>query len=65
MKWDSVTDAYNMPVNLRLPYYQNYLQFHFTQANLGGQDTTWYRYILQGIDKNGATELTTLIAKII
>jgi signal transduction histidine kinase/streptogramin lyase len=51
MKWDSVTDAYNMPVNLRLPYYQNYIQFHFTQAHLGSQDTTWYRYILQGSDK--------------
>jgi len=51
MQWDSVTDGYNMPANLHLPYYQNYLQFHFAQANLGSQDTTLYRYILQGIDK--------------
>ena len=51
MKWDSVNAAYNMPVNLRLPYDQNYLQFHFTQAHLGSQDKTWYRYVLEGIDK--------------
>ncbi len=51
MSWDSVIGGYNMPVNLHLPYFQNYLQFHFTQAHLGSQDTTWYRYILQGIDK--------------
>jgi signal transduction histidine kinase/ligand-binding sensor domain-containing protein len=51
MQWDSVANGYNMPENLHLPYYQNYLQFHFTQANLGSQDTTWYSYILQGKDK--------------
>ncbi len=51
MQWDSVSDAFNMPVNLLLPYYQNYIQFRFTQANLGSQDTTWYKYILEGIDK--------------
>ena len=51
IQWDSVTDAYSMPVNLRLPYYQNYLQFHFTQLHIGSADTIWYRYILQGIDK--------------
>ncbi|HLK29595.1 MAG TPA: two-component regulator propeller domain-containing protein [Puia sp.] len=51
IQWDSTTDVYNMPINLQLPYYQNYLQFHFTQMHLGSQDTVWYRYILQGIDK--------------
>jgi len=51
MQWDSISDAYNLPVNLQLPYYQNYLQFHFNQANLGSRDTTWYRYILLGADK--------------
>ena len=51
IQWDSTTTAYNMPVNLRLPYYQNYLQFHFTQIHIGSEDTVWYRYILLGIDK--------------
>jgi len=51
MQWDSVTEPYKMPVNLSLPYYQDYLQFHFILAHLGSQDTTWYRYILEGIDK--------------
>ncbi|MEP7374764.1 MAG: two-component regulator propeller domain-containing protein [Chitinophagaceae bacterium] len=51
IKWDSITGAYNMPVNLQLPYDKNYLQFHFAQAHLGSGDTIWYRYILEGIDK--------------
>ena len=51
MRWDSIAGPYNMPVNLRLPYYQNYLQFHFAEADLGSQDTIWYSYLLQGVDK--------------
>ena len=50
-EWDSVTRPYNIPVNLRLPYDNNNLQFHFVQAHLGSQDTTLYRYILEGTDK--------------
>lgn len=49
--WDSVTNPYNMPVNLQLPYDNNYLQFHFVQADLGSHDTTLYKYILEGVDK--------------
>ena len=52
LKWDSVSGPYNMPVNLQIPYKQNYLQFQFTQAHLSRQDTTRYTYILEGIDKN-------------
>jgi signal transduction histidine kinase/ligand-binding sensor domain-containing protein len=51
MQWDSVSGAYHLPVNLRLPYYQNYLQFHFINSNLGAIDTAWYQYILLGYDK--------------
>jgi signal transduction histidine kinase/ligand-binding sensor domain-containing protein len=50
-KWDSVTEPYNLPVNLKLPYDNNYLQFHFVQADLGSRDTTQYQYILEGADK--------------
>ena len=52
IKWDSVTSLYNMPVNLRLNYDENYLRFYFSQVNLGSIDTIWYRYILEGIDKS-------------
>jgi signal transduction histidine kinase/ligand-binding sensor domain-containing protein len=51
LSWDSVTGPYNMPVNLKIPYDQNAVQFQFGQANLGTPDTTWYCYILQGINK--------------
>jgi signal transduction histidine kinase len=51
MQWDSLNSQYNIPVNLRLPYNKNYLQFHFAQMHLGTQDTVWYRYILEGIDQ--------------
>jgi signal transduction histidine kinase/ligand-binding sensor domain-containing protein len=50
MQWDSISGLNNMPVNLRLPYYQNYLQFHFIQSYIGSRDSIWYRYILQGED---------------
>ncbi|HLK29587.1 MAG TPA: two-component regulator propeller domain-containing protein [Puia sp.] len=49
--WDSLSGSYNMPVNLHLPFNQNYLQFQFAQQHLGRQDTTFYCYILEGIDK--------------
>ena len=39
-----------MPVNLRLPYNQNYFQFQFAQRSLGRKDTTFYSYILEGVD---------------
>lgn len=51
LRWDSVSGPYNMPVNLQIPYNQNYVQFQFAQANLGRQDSVLYSYILEGIDK--------------
>ncbi len=50
-KWDSTEGPYNLPVNLRIPYDQNYLQFHFMQSHIGKNDSAWYRYILEGVDK--------------
>jgi len=52
IKFDSVSGFYNMPANLSLPYDKNYLQFHFAQVHGGDKDTIWYRYILEGADKN-------------
>jgi signal transduction histidine kinase len=39
-----------MPVNLQLPYDQNFIQFHFSSLNLARYDTTWYRYRMAGVD---------------
>ena len=50
--WDTVSGPYNLPANLTIPHSKNYLQFQFTQANLGRMDTTFYTYFLEGIDKN-------------
>ncbi len=54
-KWDSVSGPYNLPVNLSLPHNENYLQFQFAQANLSRPDTTFYTYVLEGIDKSWST----------
>ncbi len=56
--WDSVSGPYNLPLNLTIPHSKNYLQFHFTQANLGRSDTTFYTYFLEGIDKNWSAVTT-------
>ena len=51
LHWDSVAGPYHMLENLTVTNKQNYLQFQFAQAHLSRQDTTWYSYLLQGIDK--------------
>jgi signal transduction histidine kinase/ligand-binding sensor domain-containing protein len=55
LEWDSVSGPYNLPINLSLPHNENYLQFQFAQANLSRPDTTFYTYVLEGIDKNWST----------
>lgn len=52
IKWDSVESNYLLPVNLRLPYNQNYLTFSFAGLTLSNPDHVKYRYVLEGIDKN-------------
>ncbi|MEI9909592.1 MAG: triple tyrosine motif-containing protein, partial [Bacteroidota bacterium] len=52
ISWDSTSGPYLLPVNLRLPYHQNYLSFTFTGNHLSNPDKALYRYILEGIDKN-------------
>jgi streptogramin lyase len=49
--WDSVQGPYLMPVNLQLPYSQNYLSFNFSGTHISNPDKAMYRYILEGIDK--------------
>ena len=52
IEWDSVTGYFNLPVNLTLPFNQNYLSFQFTGSQLTNKDKTRYRYILEGVDKS-------------
>jgi len=61
--WDSVAGVYNLPVNLVIPYQYNYLQFQFGDASLSRQDTTWYAYLLQGIDKTWSAPTTNTITE--
>ncbi len=61
LQWDSIEGGFGTPVNLRIPYNQNYMQFHFAQAHLSRQDITKYMYILEGVDKtwNSTTNTVT------
>ena len=51
LKWNTVSGPANMPVNLEIPYNQNFIQFHYSTYNLTSHDTTSYKYILLGTDK--------------
>jgi signal transduction histidine kinase/ligand-binding sensor domain-containing protein len=50
--WDSLAGYFNLPVNLTIPYQQNYISFQFTSARLSNRDKNRYRYILEGFDKS-------------
>ncbi len=51
LRWDGVAGSNNIPVNLQIPYNQNFIHFHYGNINLGPHDTTRYRYTLNGVDK--------------
>jgi len=57
----SWTDPDQLPVNLQLPYSQNFRQFKYADLNLAIHDTALYCYKLIGVDKkwNGPTASTT------
>ncbi|OYU94385.1 MAG: hypothetical protein CFE21_16585 [Bacteroidetes bacterium B1(2017)] len=50
--WQGITGPFNLPVQLKLPYNQNQVDFHFTGMYLDNMDKTRYRYILEGVDKS-------------
>ena len=50
--WSTVKGPHNIPVDLTLPYDQNYLSFDFNGTQFSNPDKLVYRYILEGIDKN-------------
>jgi len=51
IKWSHVEGNYNLPVDMQLPYYLNYLSFHFSSTENGYFDKKNYRYMLKGFDK--------------
>ena len=62
-RWDTVAGLGNMPANLEIPYNQNFLHFQYSNLYLAPHDTTRYRYILNGFDKDwsGPTSDTTTV----
>ena len=58
IRFDSITGPYNLPVNLHIPYDQNYMQFQFSQHHSGRLDATQYQYVLEGVDKKWSNPTT-------
>lgn len=51
IQWEGFTGNYNLPINLRLNYDQNYLQFQYAGMHYRDRDKLRYRYILDGADR--------------
>jgi len=62
LRWDGVTGSNNLPVNLRMPYNQNFVQVHYGSLNLVPHDTTRYRYMLNGVDKSWSDVTTDTLS---
>jgi signal transduction histidine kinase len=63
LRWEGVAGSNNIPVGLQMPYNQNFIHFHYGNLNLTPHDTTRYRYMLNGVDKNWSditTDTTTV-----
>jgi signal transduction histidine kinase/ligand-binding sensor domain-containing protein len=50
IQWDSLEDYFNLPVNLKIPFEQNFISFQFTGTQMTNRDKTRYRYFLEGFD---------------
>ncbi len=48
--WDGIDGYFNLPVNLEIPFEQNYLSFQFTGTELANRNKTRYSYYLEGFD---------------
>ncbi|MFD2200403.1 ATP-binding protein [Shivajiella indica] len=48
--WDSLSQAFNLPVGLKLPYDQNALHFYFENPDPRSRGSIVYSYILEGHD---------------
>ncbi len=63
IKWNGVDGKFNLPLDLRLPYYQNYLAFHFSGTEDGNFDKKVYRYMLKGADQKWSTPSEKSVSK--
>lgn len=52
VKFSGVFPESNLPIDLRLPYYLNYLTFHFTAIEWEAPHKLLYQYKLEGSDKD-------------
>ena len=62
-RWDSVSVPFNLPVNLRIAYNQNLLQFAYAREGLINTDSIWYCYILEGVDKKWSSYTTIAVSE--
>lgn len=53
--FDSTSSLYNLPVDLKLPFADNNLNFEFGVVNLASRKNMVYQYMLEGIDKGWST----------
>ncbi|MDZ7743401.1 MAG: two-component regulator propeller domain-containing protein [Bacteroidota bacterium] len=51
IQWDGLEGSYNLPVNLKIPFEQNYVSFQFTGTQLKNRNKTRYSYYLDGFDE--------------
>ncbi|MCZ4410065.1 ATP-binding protein [Cryomorphaceae bacterium 1068] len=51
IQWDGLEGIYNLPVNLKIPFEQNYVSFQFTGTQLKNRNKTRYSYYLEGFDE--------------
>jgi len=54
--YDNVEPFYQLPINLKLPFDQNYVNFTFTGRQYNDPGEITYRYFLEGIDKSWSAE---------
>jgi ligand-binding sensor domain-containing protein/two-component sensor histidine kinase len=50
--FDDLSEWYNIPQNLSLPHYDNYLTFHFVGISINSPQKVRYQYKLEGLEKN-------------
>lgn len=55
-KSDSVSPWFFMPSNLKLPYYENNLTFHFSAISFSNPEKIRYKYKLEGRDNDWSPE---------
>ncbi len=58
IEYNDIEGPYNLPLELQLPYNQNYISFNFNALAYSNPNSVVYRYFLEGIDKNWSNIIT-------